>query len=473
MKLFGFNISKAQASQGGNKNKFTQNALWSWAFGKVWADTQDKSSLLNAYKSWVYVCASRNAATFAATPLRLYVAKTSGKQKLLAPTRPITIKQARYFQGNPKIASLPQVVKSVEIEEVTEHPSIELLHNVNPFMNQTDLFEISDVYEELTGNAYWYVVRNAMGVPEQIWPLPPDRVGIVPDRETFIKEYRFFNGMEDGEPIELDEMVHFKFPNPNDMYYGASPLQAVSNAYNINQNMSNYENALFTNNARPEGFWTTEQELDASDIKVLKTQLAEMWQGVFNSGKTGITSHGLKYSPLNLPPRELGFLKGREWTKKEIFEAFDTPEGLFNDKANRANAEAAQFVYAKYCIQPRHRRFEEKLNEQFAPMYDEKLFFAFDNVVPEDQELSLKVDVELSKIGAVSIDEIRADRGKEPLPDNAGAIPFIGRGFIPVTAAALGIAEEPEEPEDTTEDDEKFVRAISDDIVKELLKEAV
>ena len=475
MKLFGFQISKALT------NKFTPSSIWPWYFGKVWASRQDQTSLINAYRSWVYVASSRNAATFAATPLRLYVAKETTTQKLLAPTKPITPKQYEYFQGNPKVASLPQVVKAAEIEELTQHPAIDLLHRVNPFMNQTDLLELTDLYEELTGNGYWYTVKNAMHIPEQIWPLPPNRVKIVPDPKEFIKEYRFFTSMVSGRnmgvPFEVDEIIHFKFPNPTDLYYGASPLQAVSDSYNINQNMNTYENALFTNNARPEGFWTTEQELDGTDTKRLTAELSEMWQGVFNSGKTGITSHGLTYTPLNLSPRELGFLKGREWTKKEIFEAYDTPAGLFDEKANRANAKAAQYVYAKYCIQPRHRRFEEKLNEQLAPMFDEKIFFAFDDVVPADRELELKIDTELLKVSAISADEVRAGRGKEPLPDGAGAVPYIGRGQIPITAAALGVvpteSDEEEEPPETVENEEKLVEMISSEIAEKLLREAV
>jgi len=469
MKFFGFHITKALT------NKFTPHAMVPWFFGKNWASSQDMTSLLNAYKSWVYVCASRNAATFAATPLRLFVAKPKSSTKLLAPTRSISKKHSLYLRSNPKIASLPQVVKAVEIEEITEHPAIDLMHNVNPFMNQSDLLELSDLYEELTGNSFWYIVKNALGVPAEIWPLPPDRVRIIPDPKLFIKEYRFFTSLSSfqrgGTQFEIDEIVHFKFPNPTDMYYGASPLQAVSDSYNINQNMNTFENALFTNNARPEGLWTTEQELDGSDTKRLTKMLSEMYQGVFNAGKSGLLSHGLKYTPLNFSPRELGFMKGREWTKKEIYEAYDTPSGLFSEKANRANAEASQYVYAKYCIQPRHRRFEEKLNEQLAPMFDEKLFFAFDNVVPADRELQLREDTELAKASIKSIDEIRLTREMEPLPDGAGAVPYIGQGFIPITAAQFGMPaqEEVEEPKEV--DEEKMVQELSNEIVEQLLRQ--
>ena len=462
MKLFDF-IAKALKA---GDNKYLPHAIWPWFFGKVWANPQDQTSLLKAYRSWVYICVSRNGATFAATPLRLFVAKPTRTTKLLAPTKPITLKKAKYFQSNPRIASLPQVVKADVIEEITEHPAIDMMHRVNPFMNQTDLLELTDIYEELTGNAYWYVIKNAMGTPEQIWPLPPNRMEIIPDRETFIKEYRFHTTFQSrGTPFELDEIIHFKFPNPNDVYYGASPLQAVSDVYNINQNMNAFENAVFTNNGRLEGYWSTAQELDENDHKRLLAELAETYQGVHNTGKTGLASHGIEFKATSFSPRELGFMKGREWTKQEIFEAYDTPQGLFSDKANRANAVASQLVYARYCIQPRHRRFEEKLNEQLAPMFDDKLFFAFDNVIPEDKEFELKEDTELLRKSALSIDEVRATRGKEPLQDGAGQVPYIRQGFIPITAATFGV------PATTDEDEEKIVEMISEEIATKLLKQ--
>ena len=469
---FGFSISKQPGSDRPSSDKFLSNILDRYSFGKEHVNTQDDKSLLAAYRGWVYVCASRNAATFSETPLRLYVAKQTSNTKLLAPTRPITMKQYDYFQSNPKIASLPQVTKATEIEEVTEHPAIDLLHSVNPFMNQTDLMEMTGLYEELTGNGYWYIIKNALGVPSEIWPAPPDRMRVVPDPDEFIKEYRFAGpSYSKSIPLSLDEVIHFKFPNPNNLYYGASPLQAVSDIYNINQNMNTYENAVFTNSGRPEGFWTVPEDaqLNPEDRKRLKAELAETYQGVFNASKAGLLEGGVKWEAVSFSPKELGFLRGREWTKSEIFEAYDTPIGLFSEKANRANAEAAQYIYKKYGIRPRHRRFEEKLNEQLAPMFDEKLFFAFDNCVPEDAEFALKSDTELLKAGAMAINEVRGQRALDP--KEGGDEPYITRGQVPLSQAAL-MPVQPDATGTTDEDEAKLVDMIAEDIAAKVMRQA-
>jgi len=424
MNLFGYTINKVSNLR---QSSSIPQLIWSWFYGREWAKRYDDTSLLNAYRSWVYVCSTLNAACVASATLKLYVTKKSEGTKIYAPTKAVPLfRKEKLFK---RFDMYPIVKSAVDIEEVTEHPLLILLKNVNPFANYRDLFETTDIHQELTGSAYWWLKRSGLGIPEEIWQLPPDKMTIVPDREKFIREYILTIGAEKRH-YEVDEVIHFKFPNPNDPYYGASPLQAVADTYNINQNMNAYENALFSNNARPQGFFTTEQEIDDPAFERLKAEVLETYVGVVNSGKTGLLDRGVKFDPINWTPRELGFLQGRKWTKEEIYAAYGVPLGLFDKDANRANAEAAQYTYMKFGIEPRCQRMEEKLNEKLCPMYDEKLFVAFEDIVPEDKEYRLKEDVEYSKIGARLINEIRASRGEKPV--EGGDIPYVSQGMVPL-----------------------------------------
>ena len=51
-----------------------------------------------------------------------------------------------------------------------------LLQNVNPIYNSFDLFELTQVYLEVHGKAFWYVHKNLLGVPDEIWILPTQNV---------------------------------------------------------------------------------------------------------------------------------------------------------------------------------------------------------------------------------------------------------------------------------------------------------
>ena len=82
----------------------------------------------------------------------------------------------------------------------------------------------------------------------------------------------------------------------------------------------------------------------------------------------------------------MAFLQGRKWTREEICNCYGVPiSKLTTDNVNRANAESGDYSYMKDTILPRLKKIEQKLNEQLLPMYDDRLFCAFDNPVPADK----------------------------------------------------------------------------------------
>ena len=62
------------------------------------------------------------------------------------------------------------------IEEVFDHPLLTLLQQVNPIHNQFDLWELTTLYQEVHGSAYWYLHFGPLGVPDEIWILPSQHV---------------------------------------------------------------------------------------------------------------------------------------------------------------------------------------------------------------------------------------------------------------------------------------------------------
>src|SRR5438045_23093 len=61
------------------------------------------------------------------------------------------------------------------------HPLLTLLDQVNPIHNRFDLWELTTLYQEVHGSAYWYLPVGTLGIPEEIWILPAQNV--TPRRE--------------------------------------------------------------------------------------------------------------------------------------------------------------------------------------------------------------------------------------------------------------------------------------------------
>lgn len=393
-------------------SKYTRTIVSDWENGKEYYSRDNLASLLLAFKDWAYICASKNASCFAKIPFKLFVAKKAGS-RMLVPTRNVdrvTLKWLNTQTGFERF-----VTKASEIKEVIDHPFLDIMKGVNPFMEGYSLLEITDLFLELTGNAYWYIVRNKLGVPSQIWYIPPQFMYVIPSKEKFIAGYMYRRGT-DVVPFDLHEIVHFKFPNPHNLYYGMSPLAAIVNELNIKENMDKFENSLFFNNCRPEGVLETDMALDEVTFERTKEQWKQNYSGVNKVGKTAVLEKGLKYHAITFPPRELTFLSGRQEHMKIVAGVFGVPlSKLTTDSVNLANAYVGERQYYSDTILTRCKRFEEGINGRVMSMFDDSIFMAFNNPVPDDKEFMLRQRVLDLKSFYRTINEYRKEDGLEPV----------------------------------------------------------
>src|SRR5436305_1253708 len=137
------------------------------------------NELLAELKNTAWTCASINAAACATYPPRLYVATHNEEPEARCLRAPISSRTEERLRALPYLPT--RLTKAYKIEEVLRHPLLELLRQVNPVHNQYDLFELTTLYQEVLGSAYWYLSFNVLGVPDEIWILPAQNV--TPRRE--------------------------------------------------------------------------------------------------------------------------------------------------------------------------------------------------------------------------------------------------------------------------------------------------
>ena len=409
--LFNLNITKAPKTE---PNKLVRSFLFPWQYKDGLNTDSDFNNYLAAYQGWVYTASSKNATAVASTPIRLYAGKPNRDKIKSHLTKPITKEREADIRAKANLYSLPQIRKAVEIVEVIDHPLLDLFLNVNSFMNQFSLFEITDLYQELCGNAYWYILKDRLGTPRELWPIPPGSLKVVPDKVNFIKGYVLSKGFE-KEMFDEKDIVHFKMPSPTSIYYGQGPLSAVTSSYNISQNINRYESFVFKNMGRLEGAFETDNELSQYEFERLKEEIAMTFRGTENAGKSPLLEKGVKYKSYGATPRDLSFLNGRSKVKEEILNAYGQSLGLWDKDSTRANATVANENFMRDAIRPRLIRTEEKINEKLTPQFDESLFVAFDDPVPQDKEFRLKQIESNLKSGYASINMERLDDNQDPV----------------------------------------------------------
>lgn len=430
MNIFGFDFftkAKAEPTTGGPA-RMSATVISPWEDKREIYAPENYQQLIAFYKSWVYVCASKNSDAVATAPLRLYVGKETKETKVLVKTAKLDKLQTERIrkQGN----LIPYHRKAEELEEVLDHPFLDTIKAVNPIINRFDLWDVTQLWLELTGNAYWYVYKDNLGVPKEFWPLPPQFMRIVGSKEKIVAGYVYQRYVL-KIPFENNEIVHFKFQSPSGGLYGVGPLSAVVDAAIDDKNIKTFETTLMANMGRPEGVLQSTQPISEPDFKRIKDRWRSTYGGKNKVGQTLILENGLTYTPLTFTPREMNYVIGRKMNREEIAAAFGVPMSkLTTEAVNLANAYVGEHQYMQDTIEPRLRRIEETLNEKLMPMYDENLFIAYDSVVPADKQFELQERISNLNSYITSINEEREKMGLDSV--EWGDVPLAPAGIAPL-----------------------------------------
>jgi len=407
-------------------------------------EPKTKKEFIRAFQGFVYICAKLNSQTVASQRLRLYVAKKE-KTKIYRTieTRPLSNKLKTWIYSRQNLD--PWLTKAADVEEVTSHVWLDLMKQVNPQHNSRDLKEYTVLYQDLTGECYWWLRKDALGVPEQIWPIPSQFINPVfgDNLDEPIKSYRYRTGAINVE-IPEDQIIFFTYPNPNNVFTGFGSVRGVATAVYLREQMDDFEKALFENKARIGGVLSPKAGVNISDKdqERLKVQFAQAYAGAKKSGQLVIPPLDMDLKSDTMTPEEMNFIEGRYINMEEICLGFDIPPGVLTSKSvNLANAKVADYRHSKNGVLPRCDRLADKLNEKFLPLYDDNIFCVFDNPVPEDRALLLREQTERVKAGISTRDEVRLEQGLEAIGGLANELLVDGR-LVPINS--LGEVDEGE-----------------------------
>lgn len=321
-------------------------------------------------------------------------------------------------------------------DEIIEHPFLDIMNAVNPFMNAHDLRELTEAYQLLTGNAYWYLANNALGVPAEIWIVPSQDMKIVPSKDNFISGYIY--EPQGCAPLAFapEEIVHFKYPNPADLFYGLSPLMAAAYAADIDKYMNIYQASTFQNGALPSGVLQSDQTIQKPEADRIREQWKQLYGGADKAGKIAVLGRGMEFKNITMSAQELAFIASKNVNRDTILGIFRVPKSILGlvEDVNRANAEASEYTFSLRNIQPKLKRFQEKINEKIMPLYKQSgksyLYIQFENVVPQNRELEITERESRLKNGYSTINEEREKDGLAPVA--WGDVPLLPANMFPL-----------------------------------------
>jgi HK97 family phage portal protein len=391
----------------------------------AWKRTRDPSAneLMAELKGIAWACASINAQVCASNPPALFVATSEGQSAAKCRTRPVSRKCEAILR-----ARFPErAQKAQRIEEVAQHPLLDLFHNANPVHSAFDLWELTTLYLEVHGRAFWYLeIDPVLGVPVKAWPLPPQNImpRRKPDSPRLLDYYEYQTGRTRQE-FPAEQVVYFRYPDPRDPYLGGlSPLRACFEQVALQSEFAATKSALYENRGIPSALVTPEDVIGEEE----RDRLENQWNNKFRRGGAGrvvVAESGFKLQLLQQSMGDLAALADLKATKEDIANAFHVPLSYLTSQTNLANLQAAQQQHMNLAITPRLRRRDEKLNHQLVPLFDPsgRLFLASDLQGATTSEQTWQMAVADLKYGVVTVNEVRSDRGLPPVP--WGNTPFI------------------------------------------------
>jgi len=319
------------------------------------------------------------------------------------------------------------------------HELLRLLRNPNDHLSKYQLIEMTVTHLRLTGEAYWYFELGAVTrKPKTIFMLRPDKMTPIVDDSDDIVGWIFTAENGKKVPLEADEVLQFKYPDPKDPKRGIGTVQAAMIYIQTETYASKWTRNFLFNNARPNGVLALDAKVDAAEFQKIKRQWQEEYGSIENAGKTAIIRGAqATFTQVGMGLGDIALKELKNLTRDDIMTMFRVSKpilGIFED-VNLASAKTAHYVFMKEIIDPEMYRIVDTLNNELIERYGDGYQIGYESPVPEDQAEK----IEYYKAGIdvwLTTNDIRSAEGLDEM-DGGGVI------YKPINLVPIG--EEPEQ----------------------------
>lgn len=322
--------------------------------------------------------------------------------------------------------------------EDRRHPLFDVIHeSPNADDSAVDFWDFMASAVELAGNAYAVVERSSTG---RIISLTPPRASPRSVRAERRERGRIWYRWNEGgrlreEPQE--RILHLRGPG-GDALGGVSPLSACRAAFGSALGAQAVAGATFVNGVRPSGVLTSEKMFDRQQREDLQEIIEQRFVGAMNSGRPLLLDGGLKWEALSISPEEAQLLESRRFSVEEICRIFGVPPHMIGhvDKTTSwgAGVEQQTIGFLMFTMRRRLKRIEAAATKQLLTASERaqgiKIKFDLRELLRGDSKGRAEYYRAMTGIGAMTINEVRAEEGLGPVP--GGDVPRLQSQNVPI-----------------------------------------
>jgi HK97 family phage portal protein len=403
----------------------------------LWTDSRYEQ--VRHFRNWVYVAIDRIATDFAMhAPNVSYLREQKISKDRGSPQKLLSYGTVYPGSGISRRKALTPLRAHEMLEPVSsDHPAARLLQDPNEPDTAFDLWYETILFFLLTGNSYWWLPLNPQTKkPAAIWVIPSHWVWPIPGRNSLVEAYdiRPVEGNFLRQTLPADEIIHFRKKSPISKFDGHAPLTAGNNWIDIQEAIDRTRWFTFRNGIFPNAVIEfaenvknpTEEVLNRIEAKFLNRYASEI-----NAHKPIFLPPGTKLNKFQLTPHELDFNASADGIRDQVLALFSVPATVvgLNKNMTYGSVMASLCAYFMGCLNPLYRAMGQVLTEKYSRRWDQNLRVWWEDRTPEDPELLEKTIHTDFLVGAITPNEVRALRGREPYP-HGGDNPLIQGALI-------------------------------------------
>lgn len=267
-------------------------------------------------------------------------------------------------------------------EKLVDHPMVELMTGPNAFECGRQWFERLYGFLQISGNGF-IEATIVGGQIREMHALRPDRMKVIVNDNGWPEGYELnVNGTTVSYRRDavtgIIPILHITQFHPTNDHYGFSPVEAAASAIDIHNAASEWNKALLDNGARPSGALVYKgidgaQNLTPDQVRRLKIELEESFQGEANAGRPMLLEGGLDWKPLSLSPADLDFINAKHNAAREIALAFGVPPMLLGIPGDNtySNYREANLSFWRQSVIPVVEKTCQSLSRWLAPVYSD------------------------------------------------------------------------------------------------------
>lgn len=289
-------------------------------------------------------------------------------------------------------------------EKIENSPLANLVKNPANGQTQYEFLETLITHLQIAGNAYVLKERARIGVVS-LMLLRPDRMEVVASGgySYEINGHKYF--------IPDEDVGHLKFPNPNNDFYGLSPLQVLAKQINLDTDATTFTKAFFNNAGVPSGILKLRRKLSHQDEA---DRLRSAWRGQFQGNKNwhrvAILDEDASYEKMGSSIGEMEIPSLRNLSESRICSALGVPAILVGaniglQRSTFANYAEARESFWEETLLPLYRRIEQFMAGLLEPEFQrERGYLEFDfsevRALQEDEDALVNRQLVRSQIAS-------------------------------------------------------------------------